>query len=88
MHVSGDKKSSELIDMDVHTGEHPRVGAVDVVPFVPIHNMSCQGLCPDGRTIGRAGGARTENPSISLRRSGPKSRKEESGKCEEGSMRV
>ena len=24
------------IDMDVHTGEHPRIGAVDVIPFVPL----------------------------------------------------
>ncbi len=24
------------IDMDLHTGEHPRIGAVDVVPFVPL----------------------------------------------------
>ncbi|EHQ90948.1 glutamate formimidoyltransferase [Desulfosporosinus youngiae] len=30
------KKASELIDMNVHTGEHPRMGAVDVIPFVPI----------------------------------------------------
>ena len=24
------------IDMDIHTGEHPRIGAVDVIPFVPL----------------------------------------------------
>src|SRR3954469_21074084 len=24
------------IDMDAHTGEHPRIGAVDVIPFVPL----------------------------------------------------
>src|SRR5512135_1691794 len=29
-----------LIDMEVHTGEHPRIGAVDVVPFVPLGSSS------------------------------------------------
>ena len=30
------RKAAELIDMNLHTGEHPRIGATDVVPFVPI----------------------------------------------------
>ena len=30
------RKASELIDLTKHTGEHPRMGATDVVPFVPI----------------------------------------------------
>lgn len=30
------KKAAEMIDMDQHKGEHPRMGATDVVPFVPI----------------------------------------------------
>ncbi|MEL7568667.1 MAG: glutamate formimidoyltransferase [Dehalobacterium sp.] len=34
------KKASELIDMNVHTGEHPRMGAVDVIPFVPVKNVT------------------------------------------------
>ena len=34
------KKAGELIDMDKHKGEHPRIGATDVVPFVPIQNVS------------------------------------------------
>ena len=29
-------KASELIDLDQHQGEHPRIGATDVVPFIPI----------------------------------------------------
>ncbi|TRZ64614.1 glutamate formimidoyltransferase [bacterium] len=32
----------ELIDMTVHKGEHPRMGAVDVVPFVPVANVSIE----------------------------------------------
>lgn len=34
------KKAVEFIDMRNHKGEHPRVGAVDVFPFVPIKNVS------------------------------------------------
>jgi glutamate formiminotransferase/formiminotetrahydrofolate cyclodeaminase len=30
------RTASELIDLDNHTGEHPRIGAADVVPFVPL----------------------------------------------------
>lgn len=30
----------ELIDMTKHTGEHPRMGATDVVPFIPVKNVS------------------------------------------------
>ena len=32
----GIKKATELIDLRVHQGEHPRMGATDVVPFIPI----------------------------------------------------
>ena len=34
------KLASELIDMTKHTGEHPRMGATDVIPFVPVKEMS------------------------------------------------
>lgn len=30
----------ELIDLNVHTGEHPRIGALDVLPFVPIRGVT------------------------------------------------
>ncbi len=33
-------KAAELIDLDRHTGAHPRIGATDVVPFVPISEVS------------------------------------------------
>ncbi len=34
------KKASELIDMSKHKGEHPRMGATDVCPLIPISNIS------------------------------------------------
>ncbi len=33
-------RAVELIDLNHHTGEHPRMGALDVLPFVPIQNMT------------------------------------------------
>ena len=34
------KKAAELIDLTKHEGEHPRMGAVDVIPFVPIKEIT------------------------------------------------
>ena len=36
------KKASELIDMSQHAGEHPRMGATDVCPLIPIANISME----------------------------------------------
>jgi glutamate formiminotransferase/formiminotetrahydrofolate cyclodeaminase len=36
------KKAGELIDMRKHTGEHPRMGATDVCPLIPIANISME----------------------------------------------
>ena len=36
------KKASEVIDMSKHTGEHPRMGATDVCPLVPIANITME----------------------------------------------
>lgn len=36
----GIAKAAELIDMDAQEGEHPRIGATDVVPFIPIQNVT------------------------------------------------
>lgn len=38
----GIKKATELIDMSKHKGEHPRFGATDVCPLVPIANISME----------------------------------------------
>lgn len=41
------KTAAELIDMEKHTGVHPCIGAVDVIPFIPLRNTSmeeCIGL--------------------------------------------
>src|SRR5580765_7085845 len=36
------KKAGELIDMSKHRGEHPRMGATDVCPLIPVSNISME----------------------------------------------
>ena len=36
------EKAKELIDMSLHNGEHPRMGAVDVCPLIPISNITME----------------------------------------------
>jgi glutamate formiminotransferase len=38
----GAAKAVELIDLNVHEGEHPRIGAVDVIPFVPVSGVTME----------------------------------------------
>jgi glutamate formiminotransferase/formiminotetrahydrofolate cyclodeaminase len=40
--VNACKAAAQLIDMTNHKGEHPRLGAIDVVPFVPVRNTSME----------------------------------------------
>jgi glutamate formiminotransferase len=40
--VRGVAKAAELIDMRTHKGEHPRLGATDVLPFVPIQQVTME----------------------------------------------
>ena len=48
----GIQTASELIDMTKHRGEHPRMGAADVVPFVPISGVSLQECIGIARRLG------------------------------------
>lgn len=47
------RKAAELIDLDQHTGEHPRLGATDVVPFVPISGVSMNECVAMAHRLGR-----------------------------------
>ncbi len=49
----GIKKASELIDLNKHKGEHPRMGATDVVPFVPITNMTTRECVELAKRLGK-----------------------------------
>ena len=45
-------KAIELIDMKSHKGQHPRIGAVDIVPFIPIRNVSLEDCIDLARKFG------------------------------------
>lgn len=47
-------RAVELIDMRQHTGAHPRMGAVDVVPFVPIRGLTMEETVEIARRFGNA----------------------------------
>ena len=55
-------KAAELIDLDHHQGEHPRIGATDVVPFVPISGMSMVECVEMARRLGKRVGERLKIP--------------------------
>ncbi len=49
----GAQKAVELIDMNRHRGEHPRVGALDVLPFVPIGGVTMDNCVALARSVGK-----------------------------------
>lgn len=53
----GIKKASEIIDMRLHLGEHPRMGATDVCPLVPISNIRMEEVIEHAHSLGYRVGA-------------------------------
>ncbi len=47
------KTAAERIDLDAHRGEHPRIGATDVVPFVPLRGVAVEDCVKLAQTLGR-----------------------------------
>ena len=58
----GIRKAAELINLDVHTGSHPRIGATDVVPFVPISGVSMEDCVAMARRLGERVGRELNLP--------------------------
>lgn len=56
------EKASELIDLDQHQGEHPRIGATDVVPFVPISGVTMVDCIEMARRLGKRVGENLNIP--------------------------
>ncbi|SFA93634.1 glutamate formimidoyltransferase [Clostridium frigidicarnis] len=55
-------KAIELIDLRSHTGEHPRMGACDVVPFIPIRNVTMEDAIALAKEVGEEAGKRYNLP--------------------------
>ncbi len=56
------QKASELINLDDHSGEHPRIGATDVLPFVPISGVSMDDCVQMARRLGERVGRELSIP--------------------------
>ncbi|MCB9257275.1 MAG: glutamate formimidoyltransferase [Chitinophagales bacterium] len=56
------KKAQELIDMSKHKGEHPRFGATDVCPFVPVANASMEDCVTCAKKLGERVGKELNIP--------------------------
>src|SRR5712692_4558163 len=50
--IRGVGKASELIDLTQHQGAHPRMGAADVVPFIPIEGVTVEDCVAVARDVG------------------------------------
>ncbi len=50
--IRGVGKAAELIDLNHHTGAHPRMGAADVVPFIPISGLTLEDCVAMARRAG------------------------------------
>lgn len=56
------KKAGELIDMGKHKGEHPRMGATDVCPLIPIANISMEETAAFARQLAKRVGEELQIP--------------------------
>lgn len=58
----GIRVASEKIDLCSHTGEHPRIGATDVVPFIPLEGSTMEDCIALARALGERVGRELEIP--------------------------
>jgi glutamate formiminotransferase/formiminotetrahydrofolate cyclodeaminase len=59
---AGIAKAHELIDLNSHTGEHPRMGAADVVPFIPLEGATMEDCIVLARELGKRVGRELQVP--------------------------
>lgn len=59
---AGITKAAELIDLNHHTGAHPRLGAADVVPFIPIRDVDLNDCVGMARRLGARVGRELDIP--------------------------
>ena len=60
--LAGIVKAAKLIDLDQHTGAHPRIGATDVVPFIPIQQADMDDCVAIARRLAERVGCELDIP--------------------------
>lgn len=56
------KKASELIDMSKHSGTHPRMGATDVCPFIPVNGITIEECVQSSKDVAKRVGEELKIP--------------------------
>jgi glutamate formiminotransferase len=74
----------ELIDLRRHQGQHPRMGAVDVIPFIPIRNCTFEDADRVAREVGQALGSEYGQPVYLYERSATKPNRENLSEIRKG----
>jgi len=78
------KKASELIDMRNQTGEHPRFGATDVCPLVPISNITMEETVEFAHKLGERVGEELNIPGYFYENAAKESKRVNLASCREG----
>lgn len=78
------KRAAELIDMSKHSGEHPRMGATDVCPLVPVANISMEEVIPYAHKLGERIGAELGIPGYFYESAARKPERENLAYCRKG----
>jgi glutamate formiminotransferase/formiminotetrahydrofolate cyclodeaminase len=80
----GIKKAGEVIDMRLHHGEHPRMGATDVCPLVPISNISMEEVVEYAHALGYRVGAELGIPGYYYEYAAKKTERRNLAYCRSG----
>ncbi|MFD0762425.1 glutamate formimidoyltransferase [Lutibacter aestuarii] len=78
------KKASELIDMNKHSGEHPRFGATDVCPLVPISNISLEEAAKYAHKLGERVGNELGIPGYFYENAAKEEKRKNLANCRSG----
>ena len=78
------KKASELIDMSRHSGEHPRFGATDVCPLVPISGISMEETAKYAHKLGKRVGKELGIPGYYYENAAKEEKRKNLASCRSG----
>ena len=78
------KKASELIDMSKHTGEHPRFGATDVCPLVPIAGITLEETAKYAHKLGERVGKELGIPGYFYENAAKEEKRKNLANCRSG----
>jgi glutamate formiminotransferase / formiminotetrahydrofolate cyclodeaminase len=78
------KKASELIDMRKHKGEHPRMGATDVCPLVPVANITMEEVVEHARALAKRIGEELDIPVFCYENAALKPERRNLANCRKG----